>query len=96
MPKTEFKNIHSILDSLLEKQAIFPQILNERFLNEWKEIIGKDLSKQCYPVKSEKNILFLKTKNSVWRNELNLRQLEIIDLITAYFGKKIITKIQFL
>ncbi len=96
MPKTEFKNIHYILDSLLEKQAIFPQILNERFLNEWKEIIGKDLSKQCYPVKSEKNILFLKTKNSVWRNELNLRQLEIIDLITAYFGKKIITKIQFL
>lgn len=96
MSKSDFKNIHSILDSLLDKQEITKQINNERLINEWKNIIGTELSRQCYPIKSEKNILFLKTKNSIWRNELNLKQLEIIDLITNYFGKKIITKIQFL
>ena len=40
------------------------------------------------------HILFLKVKNSVWRNELKLRQRDLLELIQNNTGHKIITHIK--
>ena len=71
-------------------------VKKEQLFENWENIVGKDLSKKCRPLKTENNILFLKTKNSVWRNELKLRQKDLLKLIQKNIGNKIITHIRFL
>ncbi len=96
MPEKRFKDIQKILESLLTKYGIEQQVYHEQLITNWEKIVGKTLSNECQPIQIENKILFLKVKNSVWRNELSLRQIELIDLISGNFRKNIITRINFL
>jgi predicted nucleic acid-binding Zn ribbon protein len=44
----------------------------------------------------ENQTLFLKAKNSIWRNELKLRQKDLLNIIYEKTGNKLITNIIFL
>jgi len=91
-----FKDIQQVLNKLLKNYNIDKVVKKEQLFENWQNIIGKDLSEKCTPVKTENNILFLKAKNSVWRNELKLRQKDLLNLIQKNTGNKIITHIRFL
>jgi len=96
MPDKKFQNIQTILNSLLSNYGIKTNVINERIIQEWNNLIGDTLAKQCWPVKIENGVIFLKTKNSVWKNELSLKQMEFLDIIRKKYGKNIINKIQFI
>ena len=96
MRDKKFKDIQSVLDSLLNNYGIKNYVYYDRLIREWKNIVGNTLAKQCYPTKIENGVLFLKTKNSVWKNELFLRRFELIDLISNNYYKNIVKKIQFI
>jgi len=91
-----FKDIQQVLNKLLKSYNIDKVVKKEQLFENWQNIIGKDLSEKCKPIKTENTILFLKAKNSVWRNELKLRQKDLLSLIQKKTGNKIITHIRFL
>ena len=91
-----FQDIKHVLNKLLKNYNLEKVVKKEQLFDNWENIIGKDLSEKCKPVKMENNILFLKAKNSVWRNELKLRQRDLLELIQNNTGHKIITHIRFL
>ena len=91
-----FQDIQQVLNKLLKNYNIEKVVKKEQLFENWETIIGKDLSDKCTPVKTEENILFLKAKNSIWRNELKLRQKDLLDIIQKKTGNKIITHIRFL
>ncbi|MBU1680712.1 MAG: DUF721 domain-containing protein [Bacteroidetes bacterium] len=57
--------------------------------------IFPDLQKVAAAVKVEKQTLFLKVENSVWRSELNYKQKEIVDRINGFYKKNVIKAIKF-
>lgn len=92
----EFQHIQYILDKILKTYHIEKEVKKEQLFGEWENIVGKNLADKCKPVKIEETILFLKAKNSVWRNELKLRQNDLLNLITKNIGNKVITRLRFL
>jgi len=96
MRENQFKDIHTLLNSMLQNFGIKNYVSNERLIQNWNNVVGNRLGNQCYPVKIQNGVLFLKVKNSVWRNELALRQMELIELITKNYDKNTIKKIQFI
>jgi hypothetical protein len=57
--------------------------------------IFPDLEKVVCAVRTDKNILFLRVENSVWRSELRLKEKTIIENINKYFNEDRIKGIRF-
>jgi hypothetical protein len=58
--------------------------------------IFPDLSRVAKAVKAEKNILFLRVENSVWRSELRLKEKLLIENINKFFKEERIKGIKFI
>ncbi len=58
--------------------------------------IFPDLAKFATAVKLEKNTLSLRVENSVWRNELKLREHLIVEKVNGFFKETRINKIKFI
>ena len=54
-----------------------------------------DLKEVVVPVKIEKNVLYLRAENAVWRSELNIRQKLLVDKINKYFKNNVVKAIKF-
>ena len=63
--------------------------------NTWKEIVGKNISKNTEVVYYKKGVLTIKTSNPIWRNELSLQKKELIDKVNEAEQKLNITNIIF-
>ncbi|OGU56162.1 MAG: hypothetical protein A2V66_09485 [Ignavibacteria bacterium RBG_13_36_8] len=57
--------------------------------------IFPDLKMVAKAIKVDKNILFLRVENSVWKSELNFSKNVMIDKINRYFHKNVINGIKF-
>jgi hypothetical protein len=57
--------------------------------------IFPDLSKVAQAVKTEKKMLFLRVENSVWRNELRLKEKTIVENVNKYFNEERIKGVKF-
>ena len=55
-----------------------------------------ELAKVVVPVKNERQILYLRVDNSVWRSELNFRKELIVNKINIYFKKELVKGIKFI
>lgn len=55
-----------------------------------------DLKKIVVPVKIENKKLFIRVENSVWRNELMIRQEILINKINTLLNRNAVEKIKFL
>lgn len=91
-----FQNIQQVLNKVLKDYSLEKDVKKEQLFENWEIIVGKNLSEKCSLIKMENNILFLKAKNSVWRNELKLREKDLLSLIHEKTGNKIIRKLRFL
>ncbi|MBT8386163.1 MAG: DUF721 domain-containing protein [Ignavibacteria bacterium] len=91
-----FKDINQILNKVLVNYNLEGKVKKEQLFENWQNMLGKDLSDKCKPVKIEETILFLKAKNSAWRNELKLREKDLLNLVHKKIDKKIISKIRFI
>lgn len=90
--------IKSISD-VIEKEKEFEQIRqtaeNYGIVEKFNEIFP-DLKIVAQAVKVDKNILFLKVENSVWRSELNFKKSLLIEKINKHFQKNVIKNIKFI
>ncbi|GJQ62075.1 MAG: hypothetical protein SCALA702_11280 [Melioribacteraceae bacterium] len=93
MPE-EFKSLSDILAKSPAFKGVRDVVDENRVIDDFYEIFP-DLKKVAAPVKIDKKGLHIKVDNSVWRNELNLRQRIIIEKINKYFDKEVVKTIKF-
>lgn len=94
MPE-EFKSLNDILAKSPAFKGVRDIVDENRVIDDFFEIFP-DLKKVAAPVKIDKKGLFIKVDNSVWRNELNLRQRLIVEKINKYFDKEVVKTIKFI
>ena len=87
------------LSEIIYKEKAFRKIVARANEQEIVDQFGKifpELEKVAEAVKVEKNILYLRVENSVWRSELNIKQDAIIKKIKLNLSQSEVKKIKFI
>tara|TARA_B000000460_G_C21283726_1_gene292876 strand:+ start:16 stop:483 length:468 start_codon:yes stop_codon:yes gene_type:complete len=94
-----FKKVGNSLPKIIDKNIKEKNFIEISLIKKWREIIGDDIAKFCWPIKivfSEINnlngIIFLKTMRGK-SMEIEFKNEEIIEKLNQYFGYKAISKI---
>ena len=94
-----FKKVGKSLPKIINKNIKERNFFEISLIKKWKEIIGNDIAKFCWPIKisfpnikNSNGIIFLKTKRGR-SMEIEFKNEEIIEKLNQYFGYKAIDKI---
>ena len=94
-----FKKVGKSLPKIIDKNIKEKNFIEISLIKNWKEIIGDEISKFCWPlkivfsdVKNVNGIIFLKTIRGK-SMEIEFKNDEIIDKLNQHFGYKAINKI---
>lgn len=93
--RSSFRTIEDVLNSESEFSSLRESLKNYDIVEEFGKIFP-DLSPIAQAVKVDKQILFLRVENSVWKSELNLIKNLIVEKINKHFNKQVIKTIRFL
>lgn len=86
---------HSIT-KLLRSMGIEEKVKEHQAINEWSNIVGENIGKVTKAQRVVNGILFVKVKNSSWRNELIYMRQEILIKIDKTVGSGIIKEVRFI
>ena len=94
-----FKKIGNSLPKIVDKNIKEKNFLEVSLIKKWREIIGDDIAKFCWPIKiifsdikNSYGLIFLKTKRGR-SMEIEFKNEEIIEKLNQYFGYNAISKI---
>ena len=94
-----FKKIGNCLPKIVDKNIKEKNFIEISLIKKWREIIGDDIAKFCWPIKiifsgikNSNGLVFLKTKRGR-SMEIEFKNEEIIEKLNQYFGYKAIDKI---
>lgn len=90
-----FRSISDVLFKEREFSKIVAKAKEEEIVTKFSEIFP-ELNTIAKAIKFNRNILFLRVENSVWRSELNLKQQAMISKIKKQFSNIQIEKIKFI
>lgn len=90
-----FRSISDVLFKEREFSKIVAKAKEEEIVTKFSEIFP-ELNAIAIAIKFNRNILFLRVENSVWRSELNLKQQAMISKIKKQFSNIHIEKIKFI
>jgi len=90
-----FKTIEEILNGEIEFSGLRETVKNYEIVDKF-EIIFPELNLIAKALKIEKQVLFLRVENSVWKSELNFRKNLVVDKINKHFNEKVIKTIKFI
>lgn len=93
--RSSFRTIDDVLNSESAFSNLRESLKNYNIVEEFK-IIFPELKLIVQAVKVEKQILFLRVENSVWKSELNFRKNLITEKINKHFNQQVIKSIRFL
>ena len=91
MAKRHTRSSFRTIDDVLNKEAEFTNLReslkNYNIVDEFEKIFP-ELKPIAKAVRVEKQILFLRVENSVWKSELNLRKNLIAEKINKHFSQR--------
>ena len=94
-----FKKVGKSLPKIIDKNIKERNFVEITLIKQWKEIMGQDIAKYCWPIKivfsdikNSNGIIFLKTKRGR-SMEIEFKNDEIIEKLNQYFGYNAINKI---
>ncbi|MEW6701351.1 MAG: DUF721 domain-containing protein [Bacteroidota bacterium] len=93
--RSSFRTIGDVLNNESEFTSLREQLKNYDIVEEFGKIFP-DLSPIAKAVKVDKQALFLRVENSVWKSELNLLKNLIVEKINKHFNRQVIKTIRFL
>ena len=88
MPKNNFKDMPSILKKVLNKYNLTESVLKNNIINNWESMVG-----QCTPVALTGNILTIRAKDNIWKQELAHRQKDLVNLLNEQLQSTLVKKI---
>ena len=96
MSSDDFKNVSQILNRILQQYNLKDDLYEKQLISDWEVIVGKQIAKQC-KVKFLKNgTLFLESKDKVWKQELDMRRDELLNLVQNKLKSSLVKNIKFL
>jgi predicted nucleic acid-binding Zn ribbon protein len=93
MPEKAFKDMHTIIKTVLDNHGLTDKIQSEKILLNWSLIVGDKISKMCQPVSFKNGELTIRTKDNFWREELAHRQHDLLNLLDIRIEKSLVKKI---
>jgi len=90
-----FKKFSDVFEKEIEFEPLRQTVKNYDVVFEFEKIFP-ELSSIAKAVKVEKQILYLKVENSVWKSELNFQKARLIEKINNHFRAKALKGIKFL
>ena len=94
-----FKQIGDTLPKILKTKLKKANFVDISVIENWKEIVGDDIAKNCWPIKiffsdgnNSNGKIAIKVKRG-WSLEIEYKNQEIIEKLNQYFGYKAISKI---
>ena len=86
--------LEQALNKLIKNLGIEDKVLDSRIINIWPIVVGKKIADVSKAEKITNRILYVKVKNSSWRNELIYYKKDIITKINKNIGKNVIDDIR--
>tara|TARA_B100001123_G_C14609431_1_gene749256 strand:+ start:223 stop:504 length:282 start_codon:yes stop_codon:yes gene_type:complete len=90
MPITK---ISDSITSLLENKNFGQMFLLGQVQNQWETIVGKTIKNATTVTKIQNKTIYIKCKNTTWKNELFYQKNELLKKIKKQTPKNTITKI---
>tara|TARA_B100001964_G_C13863369_1_gene435438 strand:+ start:203 stop:478 length:276 start_codon:yes stop_codon:yes gene_type:complete len=90
------EKLKTVLEKTLQETGNQEAVTQGRAITLWPKAAGKEISKVTEATYLKKGVIFVKTENPVWRNELIFQKEEIINKINSLLEKKIIKDIRFI
>ena len=90
------EHIGGALKKLIKKQGLEKEIIQQKALDLWEEVVGKKIKEHTEPVDVRFGVLTVKTSNPVWRQELQFQKTSIVNSINKKLKKTIIKDIRFI
>ncbi len=90
------QSLQQVLNTYLKKSGLAKGIAQQQALNLWAEVVGSSIARNTTPEKVEHGVLYIRTKSSAWRQELQLRKQEIIQQLNAAVQHSAIKDIRFI
>ena len=79
---------------MLKEFNLSDTVAKEQLIDNWNKIVGDKLSDKCVPVELKDGELTIKAKNYFWKEELALRQQDLVNLLDGRIGLSIVKKIK--
>lgn len=92
---SSFRTITEVLGKEKEFEKLRESLKNYNVVDEFKKIFP-ELKQIATAVKLEKQVLFLRVENSVWKSELNFQKTLLIEKINKHFNEVVIKSLKFL
>jgi hypothetical protein len=92
---SSFKTINDVINTESEFSNLRESLKNYNIVDEFEKIFP-ELKPIAQAVKVERQILFLRVENSVWKSELNFNKNLIVEKINKHYNQQTIKTIKFL
>jgi len=92
---SSFRTIIDVIDKEKDFEKLRVSLQNYNVVDEFEKIFP-ELKLIAKAVKLEKQVLFLRVDNSVWKSELNFQKTILIEKINKHFNEVVIKSLKFL
>ena len=90
------QELKTAIKNFLHKAGLEKGVNQNMAIQIWPDVVGKKVSENTEAHNVDAGTLIVKTKNSVWRQELVFKQAEIIEGLNKKLGKNTIKAIRFI
>ena len=90
------EHISGALKKLIKKEGIENEINQQKAIDLWGDVVGQKIKENTEPLEVRFGIMTVKTKNPVWRQELQIQKEDIIKSINKKLVKTMIKDLRFI
>ncbi|MDI6752500.1 MAG: DUF721 domain-containing protein [bacterium] len=87
------ERIDQVIKRILKGCGIEEEVMGERCLKLWPEVMGKRVADKNKPLYVKDRILFIRSESPVWAKELSFSKKDIIKKINSRLDKRFIKDI---
>ena len=89
------QHIRKALGGFIKDSKVEKGLEQQKALGFWEDVVGEKIAKNAEIETIESGVIVVKTKNSVWRQELQMQKSDIVDRLNKVLTKKVIKDIRF-
>ena len=90
------EHIGGALKKLIKEEGIENEINQQKAIDLWGDVVGQKIKENTEPIEVQFGIMTVKTKNPVWKQELQLQKEDIIKSINKKLMKTKIKDLRFI
>ena len=89
----ETQKLSNAINKFIEARGWEEKLLQSKLQDDWEAITSKNVANAVRIKELRGRILYLKTSNSVWKNEMYLRKDKIVEKINEKYGENTVISI---